>query len=887
MDERTFMQMDEELRHERKLRKQLERKLAKAEQANQAKSVFLSNMSHDIRTPMNAIMGFTTLASAHIEDTARVLEYHRKIISSGNHLLSLINDVLDISRIESGKMRLEEKECNLHDIIKDLTDIIQPQISSKKLEFSVDVVNVKNADVCCDKLRLNQIFLNLFSNAIKFTKPGGKVSFFVVQLKKKKEGYASYEFRVKDTGIGMSLEFQKHIFEAFERDRNVDSIQGTGLGMAITKNIVDMMHGLIYVISEQGKGTEFILNLDFRLQEGETQQQIKKEHMITKVPISEQEAGTGAFLGKRVLLVEDNELNREIGKELLSDAGFCVEEAEDGSVAVEKVKQSPKEYYDLVLMDVQMPVMNGYEATKAIRALSEEHAKIPIIAMTANAFETDKNQAMKSGMDAHISKPIDVKELLKMLNIILNRQRKYKRIPKQAEKIIDILQKHGHEAYLVGGCVRDMLLNKEPEDWDITTSARPDEVKVLFNRTIDTGIKHGTVTVMMGNHGYELTTYRIDGDYKDSRHPSQVLFTSKLAEDLKRRDFTVNAMAYNQKSGLVDLFGGQQDLEQRIIRCVGNATERFSEDALRILRAIRFAGQLGFTIEKQTLSAVGQLAPSLSNISAERIRTEFGKLLISAHPEFLLTAWQYNITKIILPEFDKMMDTPQNNPHHCYTVGMHCIKTLENMHIYWKEREQKENNIREQEKKFQIMCLSALLHDIAKPYVRTRDEMQIDHFYGHPPKSAEMAEQILRRLKFDNDTVEWVKRLILWHDYRYTGKKSGMRHAVNKIGKDLMLDLFLLQRCDILAQNPEKIEEKLSILKKAEELFYQIEEDKECTNLKMLAISGKDLIASGFHQGKELGEILHTILEHVLENPQDNEKQVLLKLAQKIHKEKE
>lgn len=461
------------------------------------------------------------------------------------------------------------------------------------------------------------------------------------------------------------------------------------------------------------------------------------------------------------------------------------------------------------------------------------------------------------------------------------------KIPKQAEKIIHILEKNGYEAYLVGGCVRDMLLEKEPDDWDITTNAKPQEIKALFYRTIDTGIKHGTVTVIMDNCGYEVTTYRIDGEYKDGRHPNHVWFTSKLAEDLKRRDFTINAMAYNKKHGLIDLFGGQKDLEQGLISCVGNPMERFSEDALRILRAIRFAGQLGFAIEETTLKATEQLAPTLSKISAERIRIEFVKLLVSKHPALLLLAWEHKITKVILPEFDIMMETPQNNPHHCYNVGMHCMEVLKNVHSYWAERKKEKEREENDSKSFQIMCLSALFHDIAKPYVKTVDEQQIDHFYGHPLKSAELTEKILSRLKFDKDTIEQVKHLILWHDYRYSGKKAAMRHAINKIGKDFMENLFFLQRCDVLAQNPEKQKEKLLILDKAESLFLQIQEEGECTDLKMLAVSGKDLLALGFPQGKEIGTILSSLLEHVLSVPEDNKKEILLELVQKLHREKE
>lgn len=421
MDEQVFMQMKKELRRERKLRKELERKLAQTEKANRAKSNFLSNMSHDIRTPMNAIIGFTTLASAHIEDTERVLEYHKKIMSSCRHLLDLINDVLDIGRIENGKMTLDEKDCSLNDILNDLMDIIQPQITAKGLKFYMNTIHVTQENLCCDKLKIHQIFLNLFSNAIKFTEPGGIISFSVKQKEKRKDGRISYEFRVKDNGIGMSREFQKHIFEAFEREKNVNAIQGTGLGMAITKHIVDMMDGTIQVVSEPQVGTEFIVNLSMRPQKNPE----KEDNDWTKLP--QEQVLPEVFHGKRVLLVEDNDLNREIGKELLMDVGFCVEEAENGSIAVEKVKHSNFGYYDLVLMDVQMPVMDGYEATQAIRRLKrEEQSDIPIIAMTANAFETDRNLAIKSGMNAHISKPINVKELMGMLNIILNQKEEQK-----------------------------------------------------------------------------------------------------------------------------------------------------------------------------------------------------------------------------------------------------------------------------------------------------------------------------------------------------------------------------------------------------------------------------------------------------------------------------
>ena len=249
-------------------------------------------------------------------------------------------------------------------------------------------------------------------------------------------------------------------------------------------------------------------------------------------------------------------------------------------------------------------------------------------------------------------------------------------LPEKVHNIIETLQSAGYEAYAVGGCVRDSLLGRTPNDWDITTSARPEETKRLFPRTIDTGIQHGTVTVMMNKEGFEVTTYRIDGEYEDSRHPKEVTFTASLEEDLKRRDFTINAMAYNEQDGLVDIFGGIRDIKAGVIRCVGNAEERFTEDALRMLRAVRFSAQLGYRIEEATRDAIRRLAPSLQRISAERIQTELVKLVTSPHPDYLRIAYETGITKEVLPEFDLCMETPQNNPHHCYNVGEHILHSM-------------------------------------------------------------------------------------------------------------------------------------------------------------------------------------------------------------------
>ena len=519
----------------------------KAETANRAKSTFLSNMSHDIRTPMNAIIGFTTLALSNIDDTDRVKDYLGKTLASSNHLLSLINDVLDMSRIESGKIHLEEVEVNLSDVLHDLKTIVSGQIYAKQLELYMDVMDVTDEDVYCDKTRLNQILLNLLSNAIKFTPAGGTVSVRVRQLAGKVHGCGQYEFRIKDNGIGMSQEFAQKIFEPFERERTstVSRIQGTGLGMAITKNIVDMMGGTIEVQTAQGKGTEFTVCVPMRAQteqrpvekitelEGlkalvvdddfntcdsvtkmlvkvgmraewtlsgkeavlrarqsiemsdvyhayiidwrlpdmngiEVTRQIRSLHDDTPIiiltaydwsdiEVEAKAAGVTAFCskpmflsdlretlmsalgqkpmdaaqgllleknadfkGKHILLVEDNELNREIAQEILREYGFLVDSAENGAVAVEKVSTAAPGSYDLVLMDVQMPIMDGYTATRKIRALDDPaRAKLPILAMTANAFDEDRRNALESGMNGFLSKPIVIGDLVQELHKIL------------------------------------------------------------------------------------------------------------------------------------------------------------------------------------------------------------------------------------------------------------------------------------------------------------------------------------------------------------------------------------------------------------------------------------------------------------------------------------
>ncbi len=435
------------------------------------------------------------------------------------------------------------------------------------------------------------------------------------------------------------------------------------------------------------------------------------------------------------------------------------------------------------------------------------------------------------------------------------------KIPEKAEIILHTLEEAGYEAYVVGGCVRDSILGRSPDDWDITTSAKPEEVKALFRRTVDTGLIHGTVTVMLDKEGFEVTTYRVDGEYEDGRHPKEVSFTASLEEDLKRRDFTMNAMAYNPKRGLVDLFGGVQDMENRIVRCVGNPMERFTEDALRILRAVRFSAQLGFSIEGETLKAISALAPNLKYVSAERIQVELLKLLVSPHPDYLRTAYEAGITKEILPEFDRCMETEQNTPHHCYTVGEHTLQSLLNIRAD------------------KVLRLTMLLHDFGKPSVKRTDENGRDHFKTHGPEGEKMAVSILRRLKMDNDTIRKVRSLIKWHDFRPKGDAVSVRKAISMIGEELFPLYLEVQRADILAQSLYKREEKLKRLSSVKALYKEIMDRGECISLKTMALTGRDLIDAGYAPGKELGEILERLLAHVLENPEDNKKEILLKLA--------
>ena len=414
--------IDEIISEETQQRKILQNALVVAENANKAKTNFLNNMSHDIRTPMNAIIGYANLATTHLGDKEQVKDYLKKISTSCDHLLCLINDVLDMSRIESGNLKIKYKTVHIPDIFSDLTTIIQSSITEKQQELHIDTGNVIHEDIITDKLRLNQILLNIVGNAIKFTPMGGKISIKISEKENTKCGYATYEIRIKDNGIGMSKSFMEHIYESFSREQTstVSGIQGTGLGMAITKNIVDMLKGSISVTSEEGKGTEFTVILDCEIAGDKS---VASDIASGENPKDHTDSTNGLIkenaidlTGKKILLVEDNELNQEIATALLEENGIVVDVAEDGCVAVDKMNNASEDCYDIILMDVQMPKMDGYTATRKIRNINDKtKSNIPIIALTANAFEEDKNKAYEAGMNGFIAKPINIEKLLATL----------------------------------------------------------------------------------------------------------------------------------------------------------------------------------------------------------------------------------------------------------------------------------------------------------------------------------------------------------------------------------------------------------------------------------------------------------------------------------------
>lgn len=406
-------------------------------------------------------------------------------------------------------------------------------------------------------------------------------------------------------------------------------------------------------------------------------------------------------------------------------------------------------------------------------------------------------------------------------------------LPVDVKNIIETLETNGYEAFAVGGCVRDTLLLRVPGDWDITTSAKPEEVKALFSHTIDTGIQHGTVTVMKNHVGYEVTTYRIDGEYEDARHPKEVIFTANLVEDLKRRDFTINAMAYNDRAGIVDEFDGIKDLEEKVIRCVGEPRERFSEDALRMLRAVRFAAQLGFSIDEKTKEAIKELAPTLAKVSKERIAVELIKILISDHPEEIRTAYELGLTSVFMPEFDVAMQT----------TGEHSIVAMQHV--------QPEKRIR----------LTMLLHGLG----------------------ADRAKEILKRLKFDNATIDFVYHMLKHqNDKPPVDNMALVRRCISEIGLKNMPMLIEMKRADILAQRDGQFEEKMRYVDDLEHAYQEVVAHKQCVDKKDMSVNGRDLIEMGMKPGEKMGVLLDMLFEEVLSDPTQNDREKLLERANKL-----
>ncbi len=449
--------------------------------------------------------------------------------------------------------------------------------------------------------------------------------------------------------------------------------------------------------------------------------------------------------------------------------------------------------------------------------------------------------------------------------LVINVSKKEMHIPINAQYIVDTLNNNGYEAYLVGGCVRDCLMGREAHDWDITTDAEPVRVKQLFKNTYDTGIQHGTVTVRIKEETFEVTTYRVEENYQDARRPCTVHFSKEIIKDLQRRDFTMNAIAFHPKQGFVDPFGGSIDIDRQLIRCVGNAKHRFEEDALRMLRAVRFSSQLGFDIDPDTLEAIKINNSLIQKISAERIREEIDKILLSCHVDKIRVLADTGILACVMPELVRCFNTPQHHSYHIYDAGTHALMAVQ------------------QTPKDLMLRWVMLLHDIGKPISKTTDEKGIDHFYNHAKCSVEIARKILKRLRFDNKSTEKVLRLIKWHDRPVAVTEKAIRRAVRDIGQDNFVDFLYVKEADIRAQNPVYLQPRLEALQKIRALFKEIQIQGQCMTLKQLSVNGKDLMACGIEEGKWIGGILHKLLDIVIENPNENEREILLAYAIKLY----
>lgn len=433
-----------------------------------------------------------------------------------------------------------------------------------------------------------------------------------------------------------------------------------------------------------------------------------------------------------------------------------------------------------------------------------------------------------------------------------------------AVNILEKLHKAGFDAYVVGGAVRDLVMKKEPHDYDFTTNATPSEIKKVFRRTVDTGIAHGTVTVIENGIGYEVTTYRSENGYSDSRHPDSIKFVTSLNSDLERRDFTINAMCFKPNNDIIDLFGGQEDINARLIRTVGEPKRRFSEDALRMMRAIRFAAVLGFEIEQNTAEAIRICAPLIKKVSKERVLGELNKTLLSDNPSYIRLLHELNLMKYILPELDVCFSTPQRNKYHIYNVGEHIMhatqSTPKNLILRW----------------------SALLHDVGKPVCMSTDQNGIIHFYGHHKESAAIASNILRRLRMDNDSMREIITLIENHDVRIEPSAPAVKRMLSKVGDKLFVALLELQTADNKAKSPKYLAEKLQKIESVRSVYETIVAEGQPYTLADLVVNGRDLIKLGFKAGREIGDTLKILLGEVIISPELNTRDHLLTRAREL-----
>lgn len=437
------------------------------------------------------------------------------------------------------------------------------------------------------------------------------------------------------------------------------------------------------------------------------------------------------------------------------------------------------------------------------------------------------------------------------------------KLSKACEKIIDTLTRAGFSAYAVGGAVRDCLLGLDAHDFDVTTSATPEKVKSLFNKTIDTGIAHGTVTVIIDKEAVEVTTFRSDGEYIDNRKPESVTLVKDVREDLSRRDFTINALCYNKREGLLDLFGGQNDLKDKIIRAIGSPEERFREDALRILRAVRFSAQLGFEIEENTKNAIMKCSHLVKNLSVERISSEFDKILMSDSPDHLKLLYDLGVLEHICPEMCDCFNTQQNTRWHIYDVGTHSVNVIKNC------------------PKVMYLRYAALTHDWGKPLTRGINDLGEDMFRNHAKISAELSENFCRKYKFSNERRDKIVRLVKFHDIEILPEKKYVKRAINKVGDDIFYDLICLKHADCLSQNLKLTASRLPYIEKLFELYREIKENCEPFGLKNLKVDGNNIKELGY-EGEQIGEILNILLEKVIENPELNKKDKLIKIAKDL-----